>query len=379
MKDEFHPLLIAAVRRETADAVSLAVTVPDGLRQSFAYRPGQHLVIRAKLGGQEVRRTYSISSGPEDKELWITVKRVDGGLFSNHVHADLAPGATLESMAPAGRFVAPIDKGGENTGGDGHTYLAIAAGSGITPVMALIRHVLARETNSRFALIYGNRSLDSIIFREALDDLKDRYLGRLSIMHVLSRDADADVPLLSGRIDGDRITRLLPAIARPDDIDHAYLCGPGSLIKDARDTLLALGVPRERIHFEYFRAGPQSEQQSAPLLTPPRPASETGFAKTSAGKSDVGAEVVATIDGKRYTFRVPPDGLVVDAALAAGIRVPYSCKGGMCCTCRAKLVEGKVIMLRNFSLEPWEIEADFVLTCQAQPTTSRIVIDYDQV
>ena len=379
MKDEFHPLLIAAVRRETADAVSLAVTVPDGLRQSFAYRPGQHLVIRAKLGGQEVRRTYSISSGPEDKELWITVKRVDGGLFSSHVHADLAPGATLESMAPAGRFVAPIDKGGENTGGDGHTYLAIAAGSGITPVMALIRHVLARETNSRFALIYGNRSLDSIIFREALDDLKDRYLGRLSVMHVLSRDADADVPLLSGRIDGERITRLLPAIARPDDIDHAYLCGPGSLIKDARDTLLALGVPRERIHFEYFRAGPQSEQQSAPLLTPPRPASETGFAKTSAGKSDVGAEVVATIDGKRHTFRVPPDGLVVDAALAAGIRVPYSCKGGMCCTCRAKLVEGKVIMLRNFSLEPWEIEAGFVLTCQAQPTTSRIVIDYDQV
>jgi ring-1,2-phenylacetyl-CoA epoxidase subunit PaaE len=360
MRDEFHPLPIAAVRRETADALSFALTVPEGLSETFRYRPGQHLVVRAMLDGEEVRRTYSISSGPMDQELWITVKRVEGGLFSEHAHRRLGAGASIEAMCPAGRFVAP-------DGGDGRTYLAIAAGSGITPVMALIRHVLAREPSSSFTLIYGNRSVDSIIFRDALDDLKDRYLGRLSVLHVLSRDTEADVPLLSGRIDADKVARLLPLVAAPGDIDQVYLCGPGDLIKTARDALLKAGVARERIHFEYFRAGPQSVQRRGSLTSPVEVAPAAG------------AEVVAVVDGARHVFRVPAGGLVVDAALAAGVRVPYSCKGGMCCTCRAKLVEGQVTMVRNFSLERWEMEAGFVLTCQAQPTTSRVVLDYDQM
>jgi ring-1,2-phenylacetyl-CoA epoxidase subunit PaaE len=362
MKDhQFHALPIAAVRRETADAISFALAVPEELSEDYRYRAGQHLVVRAVLDGEEVRRTYSISSDPADNQLWITVKRVDGGLFSAHAHSALKQGAALEAMRPAGRFVVPDDVG------DGRTYLAIAAGSGITPVMGLIRHVLAREPNSRFTLVYGNRTVDSIIFREALNDLKDRYLGRLSVLHVLSRDTEADLPLLSGRIDGDKVKALLPLVGPVAGIDHVYLCGPGNLIKDARQALLGAGVTRERIHFEYFRAGPDSVQRRTP---DPKPAQTTPTA---------GAEVIAVVDGVRHIFRVPEGGLVVDAALSAGIRVPYSCKGGMCCTCRAKLVEGEVAMLRNFSLESWEVDAGFVLTCQAQPRSNRVVLDYDQM
>jgi ring-1,2-phenylacetyl-CoA epoxidase subunit PaaE len=362
MKDhQFHALPIAAVRRETADAISFALAVPEELSEDYRYRAGQHLVVRAVLDGEEVRRTYSISSDPADNQLWITVKRVDGGLFSAHAHSALKQGAALEAMCPAGRFVVPDD------GGGGRTYLAIAAGSGITPIMGLIRHVLARMSDSRFTLIYGNRTIDSIIFREALNDLKDRYLDRLSVLHVLSRDAEADMPLLSGRIDGDKVKALLPLIGPVADIDHVYLCGPGSLIKEARQVLLNAGVVRERIHFEYFRAGPESVQRRTP-------APNVAVVAPTAG-----AEVVAVVDGVRHIFRVPEGGLVVDAALAAGVRVPYSCKGGMCCTCRAKLVEGEVAMLRNFSLESWEIDAGFVLTCQAQPRSSRVVLDYDQM
>ncbi len=361
MKDEFHALPIAAVRRETADAISFALAVPEALSEAYRYRAGQHLVVRAMLDGEEIRRTYSISSDPVERELWITVKRVDGGLFSQHAHATLMEGASIEAMRPTGRFVAPDD------GGDGRTYLAIAAGSGITPVMGLIRHVLAREPNSRFTLIYGNRSVDSIIFREAIDDLKDRYLGRLAVLHVLSRDTEADVPLLSGRIDGDKVRQLLPLVGPPLSIDHVYLCGPGDLIKGSRKALLDAGVARECIHFEYFRAGSESVSRRLPV---PKAAEVAPLA---------GAEVIAVLDGARHVFRVPEGGLVVDAALAAGVRVPYSCKGGMCCTCRAKLVEGEVTMVRNFSLEPWEIEGGFVLTCQAQPASSRVVLDYDQL
>ena len=362
MSHDFHPLRIAQVRRETADTMSIALAVPPELTDAYRFRPGQHLVVRSMLDGAEMRRTYSISSGPDDNELWLTIKRVDGGQFSSHAHQHFKPDSTIEAMPPAGRFVVPPPNG------RARSFVAIAAGSGITPVMAMIRQVLAAEPESRFTLIYGNRSFDSIIFREALADLKDRYLDRLMVVHVLSREADADVPELNGHIDAAKVEHFMTSLVSVSDVDQFFLCGPGSLIKDAFQQLKAMGVPRERVHFEYFKAGPEVAER------PSRPAPQP-----SSNAPQEGVPVVVTIDGARYAFRVQRGEHVVDAAIAAGVRVPYSCKGGMCCTCRAKLVEGSVEMTRNFSLEPWEIDAGFVLTCQSRPTSDRVVLDYDQL
>lgn len=364
MSHEFNTLKVTAVRRETADAVSIALAVPHDLAAAYTFKPGQHLVLRAMLDGAETRRTYSISSGPSDRDLWITIKRVPNGAFSPFAHANLAPGSLVEAMPPAGRFVLPPSPGAPRN------LVAIAAGSGITPIMAMIGEALEREPGTRFTLLYGNRAFDSIIFRQALEDLKDRYLDRLMLVHVLSRDADADVPELQGRIDADKIGRLLPALVKLDEVDHVFLCGPDTLIKDARTKLMQMGVPRERIHFEFFRAGPEGNE--------PQRRQEVRR-EAVVGAEARGADITLIVDGARHSFKLPEGAHVVDAALAAGIRVPYSCKGGMCCTCRAKVVEGKAEMSRNFSLEPWEVEAGFVLTCQARALSDRLVLDYDQM
>ncbi len=365
MKDEFHSLEVREIRRETRDAISIGLVVPPALRDTFRYAPGQHIGVRAVIDGEEIRRTYSISGVPDDPRLWITIKRLPGGVFSSWAHANLKPGMHLDCMQPAGRFVLPPATTSRR---DAARLYAIAAGSGITPVAGLVETWLARHPANRATLIFGNHSIDDIIFRERLEGLKNRNLQRLQIHHVLSRDAESDVPLLSGRIDAIKIEGLTRD-ARPADGDMALLCGPDTLIKTARDVFLAFGLPREAIRQEFFRAGPASSARpkpaSPPLVTP------ATIART--------AEVTAIHDGTRRTFQVAPGEHVIDAALAAGVKLPYSCKGGMCCTCRAYLVEGNVVMDRNFSLEAWEIEAGFVLTCQARPTTDQVVLDYDKV
>lgn len=357
---QFHALKIVRVTPDTSDAVRLTLEPPEGVAGHFKFRPGQHLVVRAMIDGREVRRTYSICSGPDDGALEVTVKRVDGGWFSNHANDTLKVGATLEAMPPAGRFTLPESEGAART------YLAVAAGSGITPIMAMIRHAMAREPQSRFVLIYGNRTSSSILFRQELDDIKDRHLGRLTIAHVLSRGDDDDVPLLAGRIDGARLTALVPKLVAPETIDQAFLCGPGSLIKDAMGALQAMGLAREKIHFEFFKRGDATEE--------PRRAPAPVRAEAPQG-----VELVIAIDGARHTVRMQPGETILDAALRAGLNAPYSCKGGMCCTCRGKLVEGKATMAENFSLEPWEMERGFILTCQARPDTARVTVDYDQM
>ena len=361
MKHDYHSLRIAEVRRDTRDCVSFGLAVPPALAETFRFEPGQHLAVRCDIAGEEVRRTYSISSGPSDPLLWITVKRVADGVFSSWAHDTLRAGHALECMAPAGRLVLPTPIDGTGA----RCVIAVVAGSGITPVMSIIEHVLAREPGSRVALIYGNRTVDDIIFRERLEGLKNRHLERLQIFHVLSRDSEADVPVLSGRIDGAKIATLVGNL-RPTATDDVLLCGPDSLIKNSRDALIALGITRARIRFEYFRAGPESPagRRRSPTAEP-----------AAVG----GTQVIAVVDGVRRSFTVGANQHVIDAALAAGIKLPYSCKGGMCCTCRAKLVEGEVVMDRNFSLEGWEMQAGFVLTCQARPTTRRVVLDYDSV
>lgn len=355
----FHRLRVSDVRQETSDSVSVAFELPHELANRYSFFPGEYLTLRHMIDGKEIRRCYSISSGLDDGDLRVVVKKLAGGAFSSFVHSDLRPEMQLDVMTPMGTFTAPIEAA------NAKTYLGIAAGSGITPIMSILRSVLSREPRSTFILLYGNRSANSIIFRDALADLKDLHLGRLSVFHVLSREA-TDVPLSSGRLDADKLRMFARILFDPAAIDHAFLCGPASMIAGLRETLAELGVRPGRIRDELFTAAEGVFEKTAPHVL-------------DAARVE-GIEVTAILDGtaRRFTMRTD-DGSVVDAAHQAGIELPYSCKGGMCSTCRAKLIEGKVEMAANYSLEEWEIEAGYVLTCQARPTTPTITLDYDQV
>lgn len=349
----FHPLRIADVRRETADCVSLAFDVPPSLRDTFAYRPGQYLTLRATIGGEEIRRSYSICSGLDDRELRVAVKHVPGGRFSGYANTRLSPGDTVDVMPPEGRFGAAVGP---------HTYLALAAGSGITPILAILKTVLAHEPDANCILLYGSRSTSEIIFRAALEDLKDRHLGRLAITHVLSRE-EQDRPVLSGRLDSERIRRLLPALVEPTAVDHALLCGPGDMIEAATEALAGLGVPLPRIRSEHFTPPPGGLPARAR-----EPSAEAPFA-------------TGTIihDGKTNEIPIAAGEPILEAAIRAGLDLPWSCRGGMCSTCRARLTEGAATMETNYALEPWETERGYLLTCQARPTTPHVTVDYDAV
>jgi ring-1,2-phenylacetyl-CoA epoxidase subunit PaaE len=350
----FHALTISDIRRETDDAVSLAFAVPARLKSAYAFLPGQYLTLRATIGGEDIRRSYSICSGIGDGELRVVVKRVAGGAFSNHVADRLKPGDEIAVMTPAGQFTLPAAAGPR-------TIVAVACGSGITPVMSHLKTVLARERESQFALFYGNRTGRDIIFAEVLAGLKDRYLGRFSLTHVLSREMQ-DLPVLHGRLDRARIELLLGGAPA---IDHALICGPAGMMDEAAAAFAALGVPAERIHREYFTAGEGGQRM--PVSRPTTPQAEPAAV----------AEIV--IDGRHHEVKLPEGVSVIDAARAQDIELPFSCKGGMCCSCRAKLVSGKAEMAVNYSLQPWEIAAGFILTCQARPLTPRLVLDYDAV
>ena len=359
MAVEFHRLTIADVRRETPDAVSIAFAVPPQLAEAYRFHPGQHLTLRTQCNGEELRRSYSICTGLDDRELRVAVKKVEGGLFSTLCNERIKPGDEIDVMTPQGRF------GIEPDPAIARTYLAVAAGSGITPILSLLRTILTREQKSRFTLIYGNRSTQNIIFKEALEDLKDRFLGRLAVHHVLSQEKQ-DIGLLNGRIDGAKIETLLRSLGPAMTIDHAFLCGPGGLIEDGRATLMRLGLEPERIHVEYFTADG-------------RPSAERKVARTNGAGTTPVAHAHVTLNGLVHDVSVHAGETVVDAGLRAGLEMPYSCRGGMCCTCRAKLVSGEAKMDVNYSLESWEIAAGYILTCQARPTTPDIVIDYDEV
>lgn len=355
MAPRFRELTIAEVRRETPDAVSLAFeAAPEG---EWAFRPGQHLTLRRPLDDEgEVRRSYSICSAPGEP-LRVGIKRVEDGRFSEWACEALRPGDRIEAMPPEGRFgVAP---------GGAHDYLLIGAGSGITPLIAIASAVLEGEPESTVTLVYGNRDAASIMFREALEDLRDRHLTRFRLIHVLSREAQ-DVELLHGRIDGDRLRAMASGgLIEVEGCDGAFLCGPGEMIDAASETLSELGLPAENIHFERFTPAPDA--------APPKPASERARAAAAAG-----ARISTILDGATRSFPLR-DGTVLEAAQEAGLELPFSCAGGMCCTCRCKVVEGEAEMAVNYSLEPWEVEAGYVLACQARPTTPRLVLDFDQV
>lgn len=353
----FHPLTVREVRRETAEAVSLAFEIPDDLRDAYRFVPGQYLTLRAEVDGADLRRSYSICSGLDDGELRVAIKGVEGGRFSGFANARITAGDILDVMPPMGRFGLRPDQAAART------YVALACGSGITPILSILKSVLGREPHSRFVLLYGNRTSRSILFRDALDALKDRYLDRFSVFHILSREAQ-DIPILNGRLDGERITRLLPAAAPIETIDHAFLCGPGGMIEESERALIGLGLPETRIHVERFTPADGAVAVPAP-----------------SARDDAAPHAIAEIvlDGSRISVPVAENEAILDAALRAGLDLPYSCRGGMCCTCRAKIVEGAVEMEVNYSLEDWEIAAGYALTCQSRPTTGKVVVDYDHV
>ena len=356
----FHELEIAEIRRETADAVTVRFALPDELKPEFAYRQGQHLILKAELDGEELRRTYSICSGVQDQELRICVKRQPGGRFSAFAHEVLQPGHRVLAMSPSGRFFVPLDPAAARS------HMAFCAGSGITPIFSILKSVLAVEPRSHFTLVYGSRDTASIIFREELEDLKDRHLTRFALYHVLSRE-EQDLPILNGRIDAAKVRAFARAVIDPLSVDACYLCGPAPMIGEAARALEAEGVAKERIHFEYFTTqGNEPRPKLAPETAP--------TAAPAAGA----CRVTAILDGRRTEFRMDRDGpSILDAARAAGADAPYACKAGVCSTCRARIAEGSARMETNWALEDWEVDAGFVLTCQSHPLTDRLVVDYD--
>jgi ring-1,2-phenylacetyl-CoA epoxidase subunit PaaE len=346
----FHELTIRDVRPETGSAVAISFDVPEALKEAFAYQPGQYLTLRAEIGGQDMRRSYSIASC-QGEALTVGVKRVEDGVFSTFAQT-LKPGQTLQVMPPEGRFVTK----------NAMNIVLIAAGSGITPMVSIASDVLAR--GGEVTLVYGNKRTDTIMFRDALDSLKDRYLERLTLIHILSREPQ-DVSILNGRITGEKIVSLAQAGAVDlRDADGIFLCGPGAMIDDVSDALTADGIDPARIHFERF-----TQDGEAPRV--PKSA-----AAEAAAENGVAVEVM--LDGTRRLFRFEAeDDTVIDAAARQGLELPFSCKGGMCCTCRCKVAEGSAEMAVNYSLEPWELEAGFTLACQARPTSEKLVLDFD--
>jgi ring-1,2-phenylacetyl-CoA epoxidase subunit PaaE len=355
----FHALPIAEVRRETADCVSVVFAVPSQLAPVFSFSPGQYLTLRTIIDGEDLRRSYSICSGAADGELRVAIKKVPDGLFSTHANTNLKPGDVLDVMPPEGRFVLPAREPAPV-----RRYLMVAAGSGITPILSLTKSILGRDPADEVTLVYGNRTSQSVIFSEQLEDLKNRNLGRLTLVHVFSREVQ-DVPLFNGRIDGQKIRALAGIAYDPATLDHAFLCGPADMIAACRAALLEQGVDANRIHSELFT--------SAVPSGPRRPRADISDSAPS-------AEIVVTLDGRRHVFPWHTDDAgLIDAAQRAGLELPYSCKGGMCCTCRCRVVEGEADMAVNYSLEPWEIAAGFTLACQARPKGERLTIDFDQM
>ena len=364
----FHPLRVRAVLPDTAEAVVVSFDVPDALREVFSFTQGQYLTLRKEIEGQDLRRSYSICAGVDDGELRVGVRKVRGGVFSNWINEHLERGDTISVMAPQGRFFVPMQPGLRRH------HVGIAGGSGVTPILSTMKTVLAREPLSRFTLIYGNRQLKSTMFKEELEDLKNRFLTRLVLHHVFS-DEHTDAPLNMGMMNRDKIGDFLRTVVPASTIDHAFVCGPFQMNDEAEAALLAAGVPDERIHIERFGIAPQSAIQA-----PSPRAQQVGAVIHEAKPGDAETARITIIrDGLSREISFTKDQpSILDAASAAGLEVPFSCTSGVCGTCRAKCISGAVRMERNFALDKNEVANGFVLTCQAHPITERVTLSFDE-
>lgn len=354
----FHTLAVAEVRKDTAESVVLSFSVPDHLREHYQFTPGQYLTLRTTIAGEDVRRSYSICSELGSELLSVGVKRIDDGVFSNYAQT-LTAGDLLSVMTPQGRFVAPI--------GGTHNYLLLAAGSGVTPILSIATSVLENEPESTVTLCYANRNTESVMFRDQFNDLKDRYITRFLLTHVMDEESQ-DVELFNGRLDAEKLeTMTTRGHITPTSYDATFICGPQPMIEAASNALKTLGVDESTIKFELFTP-------STPLRT-----ASASNRKVCNNDRTVKSEVEVVLDGSRRTFSLHDNELLLDAASAAGLEIPYSCANGMCATCRCKLTAGTGNMEQNFSLESWELEDGFVLACQLNPTSEKVVLDFDAV
>ena len=357
MSASFHKLRIAEVIPETADANSIRFELPEALRSEFSFKPGQHLTLKADIQGEDVRRTYSLCVAPQDHELKVTVKRIAGGVFSNWANDNLKPGDEIEVMAPHGSFTWNFDPAAANH------YVGFAGGSGITPVISLLKTALVTEPESRFTLFYGNRDSSSVIFLEELAKLKNCFIGRLQIFHFLAEEAE-DIDLFNGMLDRAKCEQILQELVDPSEVDAFFICGPGPMMDAAEEALQAAAVSRDRILIERFTAG--------------RPSAALAAQMQALQSQARGRAMLVTLDGRKR--RVPFDaeaGNILDSARLAGLPAPYACKAGVCATCRARVVSGEVEMAARYGLSDEEIAAGYVLTCQSVPKGEGVELDYD--
>jgi len=357
MSVHFEKIRIKQLKRETPDCVSILFDIPHELQKKFFYKHGQHLTMRTFINGEEIRRSYSLCSSPFDNEWRVAVKKAEGGLFSSYANTVLKIGDFLEVMPPLGHFYTEVDPTHKKS------YVAFAAGSGITPVLSIIKTVLITEPNSSFTLVYGNRNRSSIIFREQLEALKNKYIDNFSLIHVLSREM-TDAAINHGRIDAAKCALLFQKVT-DINADEFFICGPEEMIFTVKEFLQKQGIEEKKIHFELFTT-PGVRQKVKPKTK-----------KQETGEKDK-SNVTVKLDGIMFGFEVDYDGEpILDAALKQGADLPYSCKGGMCCTCKARLLEGEVEMDVHYGLEAEEIEQGFILTCQSHPKAKKVVIDFD--
>lgn len=351
---QFHDLIVTDVHNTIRDAVVLTLQ-PQG-DADFSYIPGQYLTFRRDFDGQELRRSYSICAGLDDGKLQVGIKKVAGGAFSSWANDHLKPGDVVQAMAPMGSFHTPIDPE------HGKSYLGFAGGSGITPILSILRTVLAREPNSQFTLVYANRAVNTVMFREELEDLKNTYLERLSLVHILETESP-DTDLFTGRVDGDKCAALFQSWIDIAAVDTAFICGPEPMMLAIRDALQTHGLSPDQIKFELFASG-QPGRLKRPVGT---------------DQSDAaGIPTTVILDGTAHSFDAPRDMTLLDAARAQDIDAPYACKAGVCSTCKCRVLKGSVEMVANHALEDYEVDNGFVLSCQSFATSDEVTIDFDQ-
>ncbi len=354
---DFYPIQVSELHKETKDCTAITFDIPKELKEKFLYKQGQHLTLKTMIDGEEVRRSYSLCSSPVEDKWQVAVKRINGGVFSNFANNDLKIGDAIEVMPPIGNFYVEVDPSKTKN------YIVFAAGSGITPILSIIKTHLALEPNSTFKLFYLNRTVKSIIFKEEIEALRNKFFGRLEIFYFLTKE-QRDIPLLNGRFTAEKIKELTDKIIDISQVDECFVCGPEEMIFLIRDGLVKAGLSKDRIHYELFFSGATEEDKKR-------------AAEAVEHKFD-GTEVTIIDGGKEFHFAMEDDyDNILDGALAAGADLPFACKGGVCSTCKCKVVEGEVEMKINYALEEDEVAKGFVLSCQAVPITEKVTVDFD--